>query len=269
MKRLIVPLIFLATSVCYAQEPRIAPLPSRRAPDRALRNDPRSTRIRRDVYVVEYQPTKAEKKLLAPAAADLQTFANFIGSPDSGIVRIFPAGPWRVVSLDQLESRQTPEFKHFASRYSFTKTKHGQALQGYVDPGLGWAELKFEADMLTTAFTRSSVGLLVSLGNLPIETITATTPGAAAIDEFAGPRDHQEERNYILACREGFELNGFVYRASLPATVNTTYVLRSISNKRADVLVALRIVRVDENGSLTLIWRKLKTNPKPSWKRKK
>ena len=103
---------------------------------------------------------------------------------------------------------------------------------------------------------------------LPLHAISVTTPGVSAIAEFAGPRDHQEERRYILACREGFELNGFIYRASLPATVNNTYALRSINNKRADILVALRIVRADENGSLTMAWRKLKTNPKPSWKRK-
>ena len=44
-----------------------------------------------------------------------------------------------------------------------------------------------------------------------------------------------------------------------------TYALRSTSNKRADVLVGFRVVRVEENGSLTLIWRKLKVYPKPSW----
>jgi hypothetical protein len=225
-------------------------------------------RARRDVYVAEYHPSKSEKKLLAPATEDLLTFAGFIRSPDSGLFRIFPAGPWRVVSVDQLESKQTPEFVHFASRYSFTKAKHGHSLQGYVDPGLGWAEIKFESEMLTTAFTRSSVGLLVSLGDVPLENITPTTRGVEALVEFQGPRDQFEERSYILACREGFELNGFVYRASLPATVNTTYALRSINNKRADILVALRIVRSDENGSLTLLWRKLRTNPKPSWKRK-
>ena len=267
-KRLIVALLFLATGICYAQEPRIAPIPSRPLPERRSRDVQLLPRARRDVYVSEYHPSKSEKKLLAPSPEDLQTFAELLRLPDSGLVRIFPAGPWRVVSVDQLETKQTPEFIHFASRYSFTKTKHGQSLQGYVDPGLGWAEIKFEAEMLTAGFTRSSVGLLVSLGDVPLQTITEATPGVTAIADFNGPRDYLEERNYILACREGFELKGFVYRSSLPATVNNTYVLRSINNKRADILVALRIVRADENGSLTLLWKKLKVNPKPSWKRK-
>jgi hypothetical protein len=265
---LIVLPLFLAAGICYAQEPKIVPIPSRPLPERRSRDEPLLPRARRDVYVAEYHPSKSEKKLLAPTPEDLQTFAELIRLPDSGLIRIFPAGPWRVVSVDQLESKETPEFVYFASRYSFTKTKHGLSLQGYVDPGLGWAEIKFEADMLTAGFTRSSVGLLLSLGDVPLQTITETTPGVSVMAEFHGPRDHQEERHYVLACREGFELNGFVYRSSLPARVNNTYVLRSISNKRADILVALRIVREDENGSLTLLWKKLKVNPKPSWKRK-
>ncbi|HEX7295095.1 MAG TPA: hypothetical protein VF251_05025, partial [Pyrinomonadaceae bacterium] len=238
------------------------PLPDRRVKDQVM-----YPRARRDVYVSQYEPTKSEKKLLAPAAEDLQRFAEFLQQPDTGLVRIFPAGRWRVVSVEQLERGQSPGFISFASKYSFTKAKHGHSLQGYVDPGLGWAEIKFEGDTLTTAFTRSSVGLLVSLGDVPLEKITVVTAGAAAIADFRAPRDYSEERNYILTCREGFQLNGFVYRSSLPVAVNNTYVLRSINNKRADIFVALRIVREDEDGSLTMLWRKLKSNPKPSWKR--
>ncbi|HSE34012.1 MAG TPA: hypothetical protein VLA93_20735 [Pyrinomonadaceae bacterium] len=258
----------MATGICYAQEPRLAPQPSRPLPERRTRDVPLLPRARRDVYVEQYHPTKSENKLLEPAREDVQTFAEFVRPPESGLIRIFPARGWRVVSVDQLESGQSPGFVNFASRYSFTKTKHGHSLQGYVDPSLGWAEIKFDSDMLTTAFTRSSVGLLVSLGDVPLQTITETTPGASAIAEFQAPRNQEEERRYIHACREGFELHGFVYRSSLPATVNNTYVLRSINNKRADILVALRIVRADENGSLTMLWKRLKVNPKPSWKRK-
>jgi hypothetical protein len=54
----------------------------------------------------------------------------------------------------------------------------------------------------------------------------------------------------------------------LPALANTTYVLRSTSNKRADLLVAFRVVRIAPDGDVTILWRKLKTYPKPSWKRR-
>ena len=73
-----------------------------------------------------------------------------------------------------------------------------------------------------------------------------------------------------VCSKPGFrqEPAGSIVGSSLPVAENMTYVLRSTSNKRADVLVGFRVVRVEENGSLTLIWRKLKVYPKPSWKRR-
>lgn len=44
---------------------------------------------------------------------------------------------------------------------------------------------------------------------------------------------------------------------------NHTYILRSISYERFDVLVAFRMVRKDTDGSLILLWKKLKRIPHP------
>ena len=260
-------LTLLVPGVCYGQAVKELPAPSRPSTNPSVTDEVAFPRGRRDVYLEQYHPTKSEKKLLTPSTNDLERFADFLRQRDTGLIKIFPATRG-VVSIQQLERGQSPRFISYASTYSFTKTKHGHSLQGYVDPGLGWGEIRFDADNLTTAFTRSSVGVLVSLGDVPLEKITAATPGAAAIADFRPPRDFTEEQQFIGGCRQGFQLNGFVYRASLPVTVSNTYVLRSINNKRADILVGFRIVREDEDGSLTMLWKKLKTNPKPSWKRK-
>jgi len=82
---LIVSLLFLATGICFAQEPQVVPMPSRPLPERRSRDVPLLPKARRDVYVSEYQPTKSEKKLLAPAPEDLQTFGELIHLPDSGL----------------------------------------------------------------------------------------------------------------------------------------------------------------------------------------
>ena len=263
-----VALTLLVPGVCYCQAVKELPAPSRPSTNPSVSDEIRFPRGRRDVYVEQYHPTKSEKLLLTPSTNDLERFADFLRQRDTGLIKIFPATRGSIVSVQQLQRGESPGFISFASTYSFTKTKHGHSLQGYVDPGLGWGEIKFDADALTTAFTRSSVGLLVSLGDVPLETITVATAGASAIAEFKPPRDFIEEKQFIRVCRQGFELKGFIYRASLPVAVNNTYVLRSINNERADIFVALRIIREDEDGSLTMLWRKLKTNPKPSWKRK-
>lgn len=49
------------------------------------------------------------------------------------------------------------------------------------------------------------------------------------------------------------------------ALVNTTYVLRSVLNKRIDHLIAFRVVRADPEG-VTIVWRELEKYAKPSRK---
>jgi hypothetical protein len=46
-----------------------------------------------------------------------------------------------------------------------------------------------------------------------------------------------------------------------------TYILRSISFDRWDVVVALQALREDEDGSFTFAWRMLRKNPTPTFGR--
>src|SRR6185503_9442148 len=118
---------------------------------------------RRNVWVSEYQPDSLEKQLLAPSLEDEQRFAEFLRLPDTGVIKMFPPGRRRVVSLADLASGRRPGFGSYASLYSFTKEKHGNGLNGYVDPRLGWAELRLFNGKFITGFTGESLGVLVAL----------------------------------------------------------------------------------------------------------
>ena len=108
--------------------------------------------------------------------------------------------------------------------------------------------------------------MLVALGDVPLETVTPESFGVTGLTNITPPADYFEAATLSRRNRAGFDLERFRYGSSLPVAENMTYVLRSTSNKRADLLVGFRVVRVEENGSLTLIWRKLKVYPKPAWK---
>jgi hypothetical protein len=153
----------------------------------------------------------------------------------------------------------------YASLYSFSKEKHGNGLNGYVDPRLGWAELKLINGRFITGFTGEALGVLVALGDVPLDTVTPESFGVTGLTNITPPADYFEAASLSRRNRAGFDLERFRYGRSLPVAENMTYALRSTSNKRADVLVGFRVVRVEDNGSLTLIWRKLKVYPKPSW----
>ena len=252
-----------------AQSPPIEPEIGPRYPETSGREEPaRRPLARRNVWVSEYEPNSLEKQLLAPSYEDEQQFAEFLQLPDTGIIKMFPPGRRRVISVADLATGRRPGFGGYASLYSFFKQKHGNGLHGFVDPRLGWAELRLLNGRFVTGFTGESLGVLVALGDVPLETITPETYGVTGLTNIIPPADYFEAASLSRRNRAGFALERFRYGSSLPVAQNMTYVLRSTSNKRADILVAFRVVRLDESGNITLIWRKLKVYPKPGWKRR-
>jgi len=264
---MIVFLFSLSTGVVCQDPPQKSvrsPFPnSRRSPEPIL------PVIRRDAWVSEYRFTSEEKRLLKPATSDQQRFSSFLQLPDTGLVRIHPWGKrHRVVSLDELGDGRSPQFSLHASLFSFSKNKHGNGLNGFVDPRLGWAELKLGEGKFFAGVTGESLGVLVALGDTPLETITPESTGVVRLSNIIPPADYLEASVLSKRNRAGFEMDKFNYGSSLPVLSNTTYVLRSTSNRRADLLVSFRVTRVDPDGSVTILWRKLRTYPKPSWKRR-
>jgi hypothetical protein len=247
--------------------------PTDREPDllpRGRSSDvPKRPLARRNVWVNEYRFTSEEKRLLEPSARDHERFAPFLRLPDTGLIRLYPWGRRRrVISVEDLADGRTPEFSMHACIYSFSKGKHGNALHGFVDPRLGWAELRLGDRRFFTGFTGDSLGVLVSLGDTPLEAVTPESDGVIGLTNIVPPADYLEASSLSRRNRAGFEMDKFNYGSSLPVAASTTYVLRSTSNKRADLLVGFRVLRVDSDGSVTILWRKLKNYPKPGWKRR-
>jgi hypothetical protein len=221
-----------------------------------------------NIWVSEYEPNAGERALLVPSPELQQQFAAFLELPDTGLIRMYPPLRRRVISVTDLATGRRPGFGMYASLYSFSKEKHGNGLNGYVDPRLGWAEIKLINGRFITGFTGDALGVLVALGDVPLETVTPETDGVTGLANIMPPADYFEAVSLSRRNRSGFALDRFRYGSSLPVSEKMTYVLRSTSNKRADILVGFRVVRVEENGSLTLIWRKLKVYPKPKWNRR-
>jgi hypothetical protein len=265
---LILLLSFAAFSSAAAQSPSVEPEIHRYPETSGSEEILRRTVVRRNVWVSEYEPNSSEKKLLEPSAEDAERFASLLSLPETGLIKMFSPGRRRVISVADLASGRRPGFGSYASLYSFSREKHGNGLHGYVDPRLGWAELRLLNNRFITGFTGESLGVLVALGDVPLESITPETFGVTGLTNILPPTDHFEAATLSRRNRAGFVLERFRYGSSLPVAERMTYVLRSTSNKRGDVLIGLRVVRLDENGSVTLLWRKLKSYPKPAWKRR-
>jgi hypothetical protein len=218
--------------------------------------------------VLEFAPNSKEKQLLAVGREDLQTNAAFLRGRDTGAFRLLPPHPFtrHVVNANSPAVGWRPGFSAFASTYSFVKKKHGHGVNGYGEARFGWSELKLSNGMLLAAIMDQSLGLMVQLGDVPLETVTTSTNGVAELVRLVPPADQAGALTLFQQHLRGYEVDEFVYKSRLRISVNTTYVLRSILNKRSDQLVAFRVVRRDEDGGVTIFWRQLEKYSKPKWK---
>ena len=220
-------------------------------------------------WIKEFEPSSSEKKLLMVDAESETRFAKFLAQPDTGIIRLLPYESGRVVSAAEPEGYRRPGFAYFAATYSFSRRKHGYGLSGWHRaPFMGMAELKLTDDTLNTGFMEDSVGVMIRLGNVPLEFLTLQTEGVRQLAAMLPPADQATPMVLPESSRRGIDVNSFKFVSNLPATLNTTYALRSTLNRRADVLVCFRIVQRAPDGGITILWKKLKTYPKPSWQRK-
>jgi hypothetical protein len=117
---------------------------------------------------------------------------------------------------------------------------------------------------LSVGFAGSDYGIMTLIGEVPLENVTPEFPPAAFLLTYNPPSDEavvrQEPRSFGGA---GKTIDGVAYRNRLPVQVNATYLLRSISFRDSDVLVAFKVVRQDSDGSVIIAWKLLKKFPKP------
>lgn len=201
-------------------------------------------RLQNEIESLREQLKVKEDELLAPSAEDRARFAEFLSQRDTGIARLMPREKYR----DKLTIREGGAY------YSFTRQSN--SYDG--DPQIG-----LEQGNLSTGFSGADFGFLTSLGDAPLEHVELASQAVAYLAEFVAPAPEPAAREQQRRTGAGFIDAGHTYRRYLPAVINHTYILRSISYDRFDVLVAFRVVRKDTDGSLILLWKKLKEFPTP------
>lgn len=201
-------------------------------------------KLQNEIQSLREQLKMKEDEFLAPSAEDRARFAEFLSQRDTGIARLMPREKYR----DRFTIREGGAY------YSFTRQSNSYD----ADP-----QIALEQGMLSTGFVGADFGFLTSLGDAPLEQIGLASEAVAYLAEFVAPAPEPSAREQQRRTGTGFIDAGQTYRRYLPAVINHTYILRSISYDRFDVLVAFRVVRKDSDGSLILLWKKLKEFPTP------
>jgi hypothetical protein len=194
-----------------------------------------------------------EQQILEPSEQDKIAYAEFLKQPHTGLIRLLPREKYD----HQGYKDGTPPsvtIRGGGAFYSFTNLSH--------DYNAG-AELSLEMGKLGVGFAGADYGMLTSLGDLPLEDVTIDQPNTRFILEYSVPSAEPVARSEARRFGVGSTIGGALYANRIPAKVDTTYLLRSISFVASDVLVALRITRQDTDGSVIIVWKLLKKYPTP------
>jgi hypothetical protein len=225
--------------------------------------------------------TDEQKKLLAPAAEDMAACRDFSRQDHTGLIRLLPRGKYEfnvTVSADHPEL--ILPIRGGGAFYSFVEKKHA------FGP---WSEISLQEGHLVAGFQPQSLALMTRLGDVPLDSLTMQTPAIVYLAQVVPPTERVAARDQSTRNYQGFVVADRFYNSILPAMVNQTYVLRTMIYKKegrmrvvygggsvyvphpyeysgADELIAFRVLRAGDDGSLTVLWKRLQKFSAPKLK---
>ena len=202
-------------------------------------------RLLEDIQSMRSQIIEKERAFLAPAPEDQAKYAEFLQQPNSGLCRLLPR--------EKFEGKLL--ILGAGSNYSFVKLSHDY---GHT------TEIGYEDGKFNTAFAGADLGLIASLGDVPIDSVDLNHPAADFLAKYRPPELERDAHAESLRINNGIAVGAFLFNQRAAAKIDTTYVMRAITYDDSDVLVALRTIREDSDGSITFLWRVLKQFPKPT-----
>lgn len=215
-----------------------------------------------------------ELLLLSPEVEDSEKYAVFLKQPGAGLTKLI-----RDFGCDEYSSVQ-PNQQICAK---FTMPGGGSAFSFRVSDYQQWrlADMLYDGKSFV-ALGEMSLGMLVDLGDVPLENVRTETKGMGYLVRFEPSGDVAEATRQNTSLADGVTDAGFLYRKFLPALAGHTYVIRSVAfrgnvprehygakyneldfDKRKDITVAFRVVRRDFNGTVTIAWRVLQAKQAP------
>lgn len=201
----------------------------------------------KEMQSLREQLQQKEQEFLAPSAEDRAAFAEFLRQPDTGLIRLVTRGKYDRILV----------MAGGGSYYSFARLTN--------EYGYG-SDIELQHDEFSVGFAGADWGYFTKLGDVPLETVTLDHPAVQFLAALNASSQEPGVREQQRLSRSGVMINGLMYAGTVPALVNTTYVLRSISYRNSDVLVAVRVVRQDADGTMSLLWKMLKKFPTPELK---
>jgi hypothetical protein len=239
-----------------------------------------NTKVFRESIRPLYRDLKRdEKELLAPNKEDFGKYAEFLKQKNTGLIKLISDRGCDkefnvVISSPHCDKYSMPGA---AASYSFRTGQYRLRQLGDIvftgDDFQGVGELTH--------------GIFVNIGDVPLEKVDLQTNSISFLMSIAPSEDMEkaDELTKKLLSEEGIKNGEFTYRSIASVAENMTYILRSIAyrgniyrtvqgmmydelefDKRREITVAFRIVRLEGEESATILWKELDTQKTPKLK---
>jgi hypothetical protein len=115
---------------------------------------------------------------------------------------------------------------------------------------------------LSVGFYGASYGFFADLGQRDLTDVDVGLPETKYFLTYKPPlyeKDFEQEFKDL----KGRRVEDVTLASALQAIAGDTYLLRAISWDEADIAVAFRVLKIDDDGSATIVWKPLAKFPKP------
>lgn len=203
---------------------------------------------------------------------DIAKYDKLLGQEGTGIFKLFPDRGCQSKSVISV-SMDCEKFVPLSSSFTFRSNE-------YINPT--YHDIYFENDKLVSK-SFFLQGIFVSLGDVPIEDVSLGHAAMNFLNSFHPATRLQDATDDAHRFDKGIESGNYRYSDNIVPAENTTYILRTIAyrlnnplrplgkdstmseimflsltaDKRDDVTVAFRVIRRDELGGLTIVWKEL------------
>lgn len=215
-----------------------------------------------------------ELKLLLPDENQRIKYAKFLNKKNTGLIKLIPD-----IGCDELSAK--PKIPALCNKFSMPGGGSAYSFRRKDYQIWKLADLLYDGKSLF-AFGEMSLGFLVNLGKLEIDQVNNNSKGADFVFSFIPKNDLSGSAEQNTQFVDGLKIGDFLYNKYLPVIVGETYLMRSIAfngkvvregygvqyneldfDNRKDVIVVFKVVEQETDGTLTILWKLLRSQKSP------
>ncbi|HEY8559284.1 MAG TPA: hypothetical protein VIL74_02690 [Pyrinomonadaceae bacterium] len=210
--------------------------------------------------------TKEVKEVRKRLIVDEQVLALYsalLKSPDAGVFKLVPRKDCAKAEKRKQCDRENKGVAFlYADSYSFHSRRYADLMSATFS--LFESGLSAESNEVQT--------IIVNLGDVALENLTQDSDGMKFLRDFEPETKVAEIRKQFNKILDGVVDGKYRYAKSSPLKLNDTYAVRAIayegnkmvrSKQGSDLIAVMKLVRFEENGTATFVWKQLASKSAP------